>query len=230
MSSYVIAATGTEIGKTFVTCALVYGSGRQAFKPVITGFSGVETDAHRLIEAMRGAPSPQENGFVWGMERARPQADLDEEIARIAPWRYAAPLSPDMAAAREGKTLRYRDLVAWSRLRDECFIETVGGIMVPLDERHTTLDWMVAMGLPVILVAGSYLGTLSHTLTALEVLRAAQLQTWAVVLNESRESTVGLEETRASLANHTDALIVVQPRVSSYRNATAIHALARNLP
>ena len=42
-------------------------------------------------------------------------------------------------------------------------IEGIGGIMVPLDARHTVLDWMNALDLPLLLVAGSYLGSLSHT-------------------------------------------------------------------
>ena len=44
--------------------------------------------------------------------------------------------------------------------------------MVPLDAQHTVLDWMAAL-LPVLLVVGGYLGTISHTLTALDVLHAA---------------------------------------------------------
>ena len=47
--------------------------------------------------------------------------------------------------------------------------------MVPLDDdSHTVLDLMADLALPVVLVAGSYLGSLSHTLTALSVLRATQ--------------------------------------------------------
>ena len=55
------------------------------------------------------------------------------------------------------------------------FIEGVGGIMVPLDRKHTVLDWAKALGLPLIVVAGSYLGTISHTLTALRVIADAGL-------------------------------------------------------
>ena len=54
------------------------------------------------------------------------------------------------------------------------FIEGVGGIMVPLDGARTVLDWMAALEIPLLLVVGGYLGTISHTLTALDVLRAAQ--------------------------------------------------------
>ena len=45
-------------------------------------------------------------------------------------------------------------------------IEGIGGVMVPFDGRHTVLDLVAAVRVPAILVAGSYLGTFSHTLTA----------------------------------------------------------------
>ena len=58
--------------------------------------------------------------------------------------------------------------------RDILLIEGVGGIMVPLDAERTVLDVMMALQLPLILVAGSYLGTISHTLTALDALYPAR--------------------------------------------------------
>ncbi len=38
-----------------------------------------------------------------------------EEIERISPWRFAAPLSPDMAAAREGRAIEFDALLDFSR-------------------------------------------------------------------------------------------------------------------
>ena len=119
----------------------------------------------------------------WG---ARPTR---EEIDRISPWRFAAPLSPDLAAAAEGRSIDFKALVEFSRDaaygRGTVFIEGVGGIMVPLDATHTVLDWMSALRIPVLLVAGSYLGTISHTLTALHVLAHRNLDIAGVVVSES---------------------------------------------
>jgi dethiobiotin synthetase len=67
--------------------------------------------------------------------------------------------------------------------------------MVPLDERHTVLDWIAAIDAPVLLVAGSYLGTLSHTLTAAGALTARGCRLAGVVVSESAVQPVALEET-----------------------------------
>ena len=89
------------------------------------------------------------------------------------------------------------------------FIEGVGGIMVPLDETHTVIDWMTAMRLPLLLVAGSYVGTISHTLTALQVLARRNMEVAAVVVSESADSPAPLEETVATIARFADSIEVI---------------------
>jgi dethiobiotin synthetase len=87
---------------------------------------------------------------------------------------------------------------------------------VPLDERHTVLDWMSALRLPVLLVAGSYLGTISHTLTALRVLAQRNLMVAAVAVSESAVPGAPLDETVATIARFADMIEVVGvPRLSS---------------
>src|SRR5207249_3459795 len=137
----------------------------------------------------------------------RPAAGID----RICRWRFAAPLAPAMAARHEGHPVEFNALVDFSRRavvghRDVMFIEGVGGIMVPIDESHTVLDWMTAMRLPLLLVAGSYVGTISHTLTALQVLARRNLEVAAVVVSENADSAAPLEETVATIARFADAI------------------------
>jgi dethiobiotin synthetase len=100
--------------------------------------------------------------------------------------------------------------------KDMLLIEGIGGIMVPLDARHTVLDWMTALRLPLVLVAGSYLGTISHTLTALHVLARRNLTTAAVVVNETPDSTVSLNDTVGSIARFADGIdVIALPRLAS---------------
>jgi len=71
------------------------------------------------------------------------------------------------------------------------------------------LDWMMAIRIPVILVAGSYLGSISHTLTCLEVMRRRDIPVRAVVINESDRSTVTVEDTAESIALFAKGLPVL---------------------
>lgn len=242
MNTFFITGTGTDIGKTWVTCALLQhwrAAGRmvRAFKPVLSGFdptTAAASDAGQLLAAMG---------------RTIDAAALDE----IAPWRFAAPLSPDMAAVREGRSIDFDALVGFTR---RCLpaqrhaghtenasadfhvtlVEGVGGVMVPLDAQHTVRDWIASSSLPCILVAGSYLGSLSHTLTALEALkkipesdsRVAQgkqnagVGVTVIVVNESLDASVSLDETLASLRSHSGDI----PLLGIRRDAPAVGVAA----
>jgi len=193
VKSLFVTATGTGVGKTLVTAALLHqlracGEETLALKPVLSGWpdpAGEPSDPEILLRARGVEPTP-------------------ERVAEIAPWRFRAPLSPDMAAAREGRRIDFAELVAFStnaRKRHEgwLLVEGVGGVAVPLDERHTVLDWIAASGMPALLVSGSYLGTLSHTLTAAWALRERGIPLAGLVLCESPESPVPLAETRETL-------------------------------
>ena len=119
-------------------------------------------------------------------------------VASVSPWKFREPLSPDMASEREGRSIPFDELVAFCREdagEDVKLIEGIGGVMVPLDPRHTVLDWIAALAVPALLVTGSYLGTLSHTLTAAGMLRARDVVLAGIVVNESEAQPVDPEET-----------------------------------
>ncbi len=175
---FFITSTGTGIGKTYVTAALIRAARSRnltvaATKPVISGFDKREieaSDTGQILAALGEAPS-------------------EAAIARVSPWRYAAPLAPSMAARAEGKLLDCEALFSFSNNLlheqvDLALIEGVGGVMVPLDERKTVLDWIAASAAPVVLVVGDYLGAISHSLTAVEVLRIKGVEIAAVVVSE----------------------------------------------
>ena len=90
-------------------------------------------------------------------------------------------------------------------------IEGIGGLMVPLDAKSTVCDLIATLKVPIILVAGTYLGSLSHTLTALEVTRKRDLPIAALVLNETKNSSVTIEATRESLTHFWKGSIVTIP-------------------
>src|SRR4029079_821594 len=104
MSAIFIPATGTDIGKTFVAAGLIRhwrAAGRtvEALKPVVTGFdpaAAAASDPGVLLTALGRAVTPA-------------------EIDSLAPWRFTAPLSPDMAARRENRPIDFDALIDFSR-------------------------------------------------------------------------------------------------------------------
>jgi dethiobiotin synthetase len=221
MPAVFVTATGTDIGKTFVTAGLaafLRGRGRKVaiIKPVVSGFDEkaiAASDPAVLLEALGQAPSLP-------------------AIAAVSPWRFRAPLSPDMAARGEGVAIDFDAVVAFCRsavaeAEDMLLIEGIGGLMVPLTAGTTVLDLVEALRILPILVAGTYVGSLSHTLTALEVMRRRGIDLGALVLNETPGSAASPEETAASLRNFCGAIpIVIFRRGTDATNTESFAQLA----
>jgi dethiobiotin synthetase len=207
MITLFVTASGTEIGKTFITTRLIdeLKAARYdvaALKPVASGFDSSQpltSDPAELLAAL-GRPATVEH------------------FDAVAPWRFAAPLSPDMAAAREHRKIPFAELVAFCKIDravDVTLIEGIGGVMVPLDDTHTVLDWIAALGAPALLVVGSYLGSLSHGLTAAAALLGRGCALTGVIVNESADEPMPSSETAATLGRFLRGVpIVCMPRIS----------------
>jgi len=209
-----ITGSGTGVGKTLVARLLISelrGRGRavDALKPVVTGYDGSEiaqSDTALLLNALGVAPEAS-------------------AIDRMSPWRFRAALAPDMAAAREGRSVPFEALVEHCRKLEAAvtIIEGVGGTMVPLDAEHTVLDWIESLNIPTLLVAGSYLGTISHTLTAATTLWTRRVDLRGVIVSESAEQPAALDETVAAISRHIPGIpVVALPRLSDLDAAPAL--------
>jgi dethiobiotin synthetase len=177
-----VSGAHTDVGKTYAACAILRaaraeGLAVEALKPVVSGFDPddwAQSDPGRLLAAL-GRPLTQET------------------LDAISPLRFAAALSPPMAARLEGRDLRLAELTDFCRTglatskAGLTLVEGVGGVMSPIAEDATGLDLMLALGLPTVLVGGSYLGAISHILTAIETLRGRGLPIHAVVISQSAE-------------------------------------------
>jgi dethiobiotin synthetase len=196
-----ITATGPDVGKTFVVASLIghlrqIGHSVEAIMPVVSGYDPAQaaaSDPGTLIAALGLPFSP-------------------ESIERTSPWRFRAALSPDLAAGLEGRSIDVDAVIAYCKAaiearHDVLLIEGVGGIMVPLNEQRTILDVMMALRLPLILVTGSYRGTISYTLTALDSLLRRDMNVLATIVCETPGSKVPLGDIVSSLASFTTPVI-----------------------
>ena len=95
---------------------------------------------------------------------------------------------------------------------DAELVEGVGGLMSPLTREATGLDWAEALGLPILLVTGTYLGAISHALTAAEVLRLRGLPFAAIAVSESEAAPVPPETVAEALARRVAAPVAVVRR------------------
>jgi dethiobiotin synthetase len=204
-----VAGAHTEIGKTHVACALLRaaqdaGWTTDALKPVVSGFDEAawdDSDPGRLLAALG-------------------RAATEQELDRLSPFRFLAPLAPPMAAALEGRSLSLADTLGFCRQRiaascaDLMVVEGVGGLMSPIADGATSLDLLQALAPQSVLVGGGYLGAISHTLTALEVMRARGVAPAAVVLSETADPQApDFRDTVRMLSGHAgETPVLTAPR------------------
>lgn len=202
--SYFVTSTGTNVGKTFILCSLVNmlvnkGYKVSAIKPIISGWdiNDPTMDSLQIIENSK--------------------LSINKDIDNVSPWRFKEPLSPDIAANRENKSIDFEKLVNFcskSLSSEYNFIEGVGGIMVPISQNKTILDLIKSLDIPIILIIGNYLGSISHTLTALEVIKAHSISVKKIVFTENEINSIDTNEVLNSIKNFTNIPIVKIPNVT----------------
>ncbi|MDT3735281.1 MAG: dethiobiotin synthase [Denitratisoma sp.] len=158
--AYFLTGTDTGVGKTLIAAALLRAAAAQGLralgmKPVAAG--GAE-DVDALVAASSVA-APREC---------------------VNPYLLAEPLSPHLAARRDGLTIDLEVIARrFGELRgraDFLVVEGAGGFRVPLSDTQDGADLAARLGLPVILVVGLRLGCLNHALLTAEAIRARGLR------------------------------------------------------
>ncbi|AHK70722.1 dethiobiotin synthetase [Gluconobacter oxydans] len=153
-----VTGTDTGIGKTLVSAILCRAWNATYWKPLQTGLADEEGDTPTV----------------------RDLAGLS--AARIIPPAYAfqAPLAPLAAGDLENVTVNPGRLVL-PQVQGPLVVEGAGGLMVPVREDMMIVDLIESLGLPVVLVTRSGLGTINHTLLSLEALRRRGIPVAGVV-------------------------------------------------
>ena len=197
MGGLFVTGTDTGVGKTFVASGIArHLSDRQlrvgVMKPVETGCArrGADLEAADAVRLMAAARSTL-------------------EIPSVCPYRFEEPLAPDVAARRAGRQIdpaiirnQYESIAASS---DVTIVEGAGGLLVPIWERYTMAALAADLGLPLLVVVGSRLGAVNHTLLTLETARSHGLEVAGYVLNHVNQFEDAATDTNAELlARSTD--------------------------
>ncbi|MDX3885887.1 MAG: dethiobiotin synthase [Sphingomonas sp.] len=167
MTRYVITGTDTGIGKTVLAAALTAALDATYWKPIQAGLDE-ETDSE-IVARLSGRP-------------VLPEAH-----------RLIHPLSPHRAAELEGIAIDPA-AIAPPALPGPLVIEGAGGPLVPVTRTTLYADIFARWGLPVVLAARTGLGTINHSLSAIEALRARGVPIHGIAYigpaNEDNEATI----------------------------------------
>ncbi|MGC2235973.1 MAG: dethiobiotin synthase [Pyrinomonadaceae bacterium] len=187
MKGIFVTGTDTGIGKTIVSAALVCALRQKEsvcyWKPVQTG---IEED--------------NDTETVGKLANCSAQEIFDKG------FRLEKPLSPHLSARLANVEITIEKVLSFLE-KDERFLiaEGAGGVLVPLNGSELMIDLIKALDLPVLIAARSGLGTINHTLLAIEALRARNLQIFGVIMNGERN-----EENRKAIEHFGNVRVLAQ--------------------
>lgn len=197
MRGILITGTDTGVGKTVVGCGLAAALTAQGktvgvLKPAETGCI-LQNGVFYPEDAMRLAAF------------ARVSLPLDQ----ICPYRFAPPVAPSVAAELASMNIEPQRIAAifaqTAERYDFTIVEGAGGFLVPLTGRYTFADLARDLPLPLLVVVGSKLGALNHTLLTLHAAQALSLPLAGYILNHPTPgSDIATQTNARTLANLTD--------------------------
>jgi dethiobiotin synthetase len=116
-----------------------------------------------------------------------------QDIAgETCPFQFALPASPHLAAMHENREIEPSKIDdALNRLQKEfevILLEGVGGLHVPLRRNFLSVDFLQSLNAPLILVTSGKLGSINHTLQALEIVEYRGIPLAGLVFNHFHET------------------------------------------
>lgn len=173
-----ITATGTDVGKTYVTALIVKkmvdgGQSAGYFKPALSG-----------AELCYGELVPGDSRYV--VETAGLQVNPLDLVSYV----YETAVSPHLAAQLECKPIELDVIAAdFERLKQQAHYITVegcGGIICPLrldDQVIMLTDVIKRLQLGIVIVALAELGTINHVMLTAEYARRQGIEVRGIILN-----------------------------------------------
>ncbi|WP_102796844.1 dethiobiotin synthase [Bowmanella denitrificans] len=213
MRRFFVTGTDTEVGKTFVSQAILHQLKDRrlqtvAFKPVA---SGCEFTADGL-----------RNSDAIALQQA---ASIAVPYELVNPVAFAEPVAPHIAAHHAGTPIDFAQLeqalVGLSSFNpDILLVEGAGGWRLPLGQGRFLSEFVVAQQMQVILVVGMRLGCLNHALLTAEAIRRDGLQLVGWVANQVEVDMPYQAENLSLLEQQLNAPLLGHiPRLSAAKTA-----------
>jgi dethiobiotin synthetase len=167
-----VTGTDTGVGKTTVATALLRCARRRGLRPI--PYKPAETGCD---------PEPLDARALW--EAAGKPVALSE----VCPFPMRLPAAPALAAAAEGIHLDLDQLVdraqTLAAAGDFLLVEGAGGLLVPYAGKATAADLAARLGLPLLVVARTALGTVNHTSLTVREARRQGLVIAGILFNRT---------------------------------------------
>ncbi len=175
---YFVTATGTDVGKTFITALLV-----KKWRD-----SGIDAGYYKA--ALSGAELRDGKWVAGDADYVKRITNLSDTQEQLVSYVYKEAVSPHLAARKEGNPVelaKVKDDFDAARNRHEfIFAEGSGGIICPIrydDQKIFLVDIMKTLGLPLLIVTTAALGSINACVLTVEYARSCGLSIRGLIVN-----------------------------------------------
>jgi dethiobiotin synthetase len=175
---YFVTATGTDVGKTFITALLV-----KKWRD-----SGIDAGYYKA--ALSGAELRDGKWVAGDADYVKRIANLPDTQEQLVSYVYKEAVSPHLAARKEGNPVelaKVKDDFDAARNRHEfVFAEGSGGIICPIrydDQKIFLVDVMKTLNLPLLIVTTAALGSINACVLTVEYARSRGLAVRGLIVN-----------------------------------------------
>ena len=177
-NGYFVTATGTDVGKTFVTALLV-----KKWRD-----SGINAGYYKA--ALSGAELRGGKWVAGDADYVKTIANLPDSQEQLVSYVYKEAVSPHLAARKEGNPVELEKVRAdfddATKRHEFIFAEGSGGIICPIryDEQKIFLvDIIKALNLPLVIVTTAALGSINAAVLTVEYAKARNIPIRGLIIN-----------------------------------------------
>lgn len=175
---YFVTATGTDVGKTFITALLV-----KKWRD-----SGIDAGYYKA--ALSGAELRDGKWVAGDADYVKNIANLPDTQEQLVSYIYKEAVSPHLAARKEGIPVEFSkvqaDFEAACARHEFIFAEGSGGIICPIrydDQKIFLVDIMKTLGLPLLIVTTAALGSINACVLTVEYARSRGHDVRGLIVN-----------------------------------------------
>jgi len=198
MKSLFVTGNDTDVGKTCVTASIV------------KNLRDMDIDVG-VMKPFASGNRKNSNSLSQDVEILMKYSGSHDPIDLVNPYFFEIPTSPYDASkilARKISTQKVID--AYDRLlssHDLVIVEGIGGLMTPITQNYFVSNLISELGIDTIIVTGSKLGTVNHTLLTYEHCKQMHLKLKGFVINQTEPNGYELSNLKQQIMELTNQIV-----------------------
>jgi len=198
MKSLFVTGNDTDVGKTCVTASIV------------KNLRDMDIDVG-VMKPFASGHKKNSNSLSQDVDILMKYSGSHDPIDLVNPYFFEIPTSPYDASkilARKISTQKVID--AYDRLlssHDLVIVEGIGGLMTPITQNYFVSNLISELDIDTIIVTGSKLGTVNHTLLTYEHCKQMHLKLKGFVINQTEPNGYELSNLKQQIMELTNQIV-----------------------